>query len=153
MSTHILHKKYKVIVARIIITRDIAASLDKIWGIISDIDNEPRYWHGTKSVKNIRKDGNTVEREIVMAFRESKYREIVVLDPKKSVKANIIDGILRGTEKDIIVISNGADRTKIEVVWNIKLSGFKIMFATIIKKHIKQGTEDALTRIANTAAS
>lgn len=139
--------------ARIIVTRDIAASLDKIWGIISDIDNEPRYWHGTKSVKNIRKDGNTVEREIVMAFRESKCREIVVLDPKKSIKANITDGILRGTEKDIIVISNGADRTKIEVVWNIKLSGFKIMFATIIKKHIKQGTEDALTRIANTAAS
>ena len=139
--------------ARIIVTRDIAASLDKIWGIISDIDNEPRYWLGTKSVKNIRKDGNTVEREIVMAFRESKCREIVVLDPKKSVKANITDGILRGTEKDIIVKSNGADRTKIEVVWNIKLSGFKIMFATIIKKHIKQGTEDALTRIANTAAS
>jgi Polyketide cyclase / dehydrase and lipid transport len=139
--------------ARIIVTRDIAASLDKIWGIISDIDNEPRYWHGTKSVKNIRKDGNTVEREIVMVFRESKCREIVILDPKKSVKANITDGILRGTEKDIIVNSNGADRTKIEVVWNIKLSGFKIMFATIIKKHIKQGTEDALTRIANTAAS
>jgi hypothetical protein len=132
---------------RIIVTRDIAASLDKIWGIISDIDNEPRNWHGTKSVKNVRKDGNTVEREIVMAFRESKCREIVVLE------ANITDGILRGTEKDIIVISNGADRTKIEVVWNIKLSGFKIMFATIIKKHIKQGTEDALTRIANTAAS
>ena len=139
--------------ARIIVTRDIAASLDKIWGIISDIDNEPRYWHGTKSVKNIRKDVNTVEREIVMAFRESKCREIVVLDPKKSVKADITDGILRGTEKDIIVNSNGAGRTKIEVVWNIKLSGLKIMFATIIKKHIKQGTEDALTRIANTAAS
>ena len=137
----------------IVVTREIPASLDKVWDIISDIDNEPRYWHGTKSVKNIHKDGNTVQREIVIAFRESKCREIVVLDPKKSVKANITDGILRGTEKDIIVNSNGANRTKIEVVWNIKLSGFKMMFATIIKKHIKQGTEDALTRIAKTAAA
>ena len=137
----------------IVVTREIPASLDKVWSIISDIDNEPRYWHGTKSVKNIHKDGNTVQREIVIAFRESRCREIVILDPKKSVKANILDGILRGTEKDIIVNSNRPNQTKIEIVWNIKLSGFKMMFATIIKKHIKQGTEDAVTRIANTAAS
>jgi carbon monoxide dehydrogenase subunit G len=137
----------------IVVTREIPAPLDKVWSIISDIDNEPRYWYGTKSVKNIQKDGNTVQREIVISFKESKCREIVVLDPNKSVKANITDGILRGTEKDIIVNSNGPNRTKIEIVWNIKLSGFKMMFATIIKKHIKQGTEDALTRIANTAAS
>lgn len=107
----------------IVVTRETPASLDTVWGIISDIDNEPGYWHSTKSIKNIHKDGNTVEREIVIAFRETK------LDPKKSVKANVTDGILRGTEKDIIVISNGANRTKIDVVWNIKLSGFKIMFA------------------------
>jgi hypothetical protein len=137
----------------IVVTREIPAPLDKVWSIISDIDNEPRYWYGTKSVKNIQKDGNTVQREIVIAFRESKCREIVVLDPNKSVKANITDGILRGTEKDILVNSNGPNGTKIEIVWNIKLSGFKMMFATIIKKHIKQGTDDALTRIANTAAS
>ena len=137
----------------IMISREIPASLDKVWSIISDIDNEPRYWHGTKSVKNINKDGNTVEREIVIAFRESKCRELVVLDPKKSVKANIIDGIMRGTEKNIIVNSNGTNRTKIDVVWNLRISGFKKMFAMMIKEHIKKGTEDALTRIANTAAS
>ena len=137
----------------IIISREIPASLDKVWGIISDIDNEPRYWHGTKSVKNINKDGNTVEREIVIAFRESRCRELVVLDPKKSVKANIIDGIMRGTKKNIMVNSNGTNRTKIDVVWDLRISGFKKMFAMMIKKHIKQGTEDALTRITNAAAS
>ncbi|HJT48033.1 MAG TPA: SRPBCC family protein [Nitrososphaeraceae archaeon] len=135
------------------VSREIPASLDKVWGIISDIDNEPSYWHGTKSVKNIHKDGNTVEREIVIAFRESKCRELVVLDPKKSVKANIFDGIMRGTEKNIIVNSNGADKTKIDVVWNLRISGFKKVFAMMIRKHIRQGTEDALTRIANTAAA
>ena len=137
----------------IVVTQEIPAPLDKVWGIISDIDNEPRYWHGIKSVKNIHKDGNTIERDIVIAFRESKCREIVVLDPKKSVKANIIDGIMRGTEKNIMVNSNGTNRTKIDVVWNLRISGFKKMFAMMIKKHIKQGTEDALTRITNAAAS
>lgn len=141
------------VMVNIMVTREIAASLDKVWDIISDIDDEPHYWHGTKSVKNINKDGNTIEREIVIAFRESKCRELVVLDPKKSVKANIIDGIMRGTEKNIIVNSNGTNRTKIDVVWNLRISGFKKMFAMMIKKHIKQGTEDALTRITNAAAS
>ena len=154
MSPHIYKtKRYTDVMVNIMVTREIAASLDKVWDIISDIDDEPRYWHGTKSVKNINKDGNTIEREIVIAFRESKCRELVVLDPKKSVKENIIDGIMRGTEKNIIVNSNGAYRTKIDVVWNLRISGFKKMFAMMIKKHIKQGTEDALTRIANTATS
>jgi carbon monoxide dehydrogenase subunit G len=135
------------------VTREIPASLDKVWDIISDIDNEPHYWHGTKSVKNINKKGYIMEREIVMAFKESKCREIVVLDPKKSVKVNIIDGIMKGTEKNIVINSNGANKTKIDVVWNVRLSGLKRVFAMMVKKHIKEGTEDALTRIANAAAS
>jgi ribosome-associated toxin RatA of RatAB toxin-antitoxin module len=135
------------------VTREIPASLDKVWDIISDIDNEPRYWHGTKSVKNINKNGDVTEREVVIAFKESKCRETVVLDPKKSVKVNIIDGIMKGTEKNIIINSNEANKTKIDVVWNVRLSGFKRVFAMMIKKHIKEGTEDALTRISNAAAS
>jgi tRNA uridine 5-carbamoylmethylation protein Kti12 len=102
---------------------------------------------------NINKKGDITEREVVMAFKESKCREIVVLDPKKSVKVNIIDGIMKGTEKNIIISSNGANKTKIDVVWNVRLSGLKRVFAMMIKKHIKEGTEDALTRIANEAAS
>jgi ribosome-associated toxin RatA of RatAB toxin-antitoxin module len=135
------------------VTHEIPASLDKVWDIISDIDNEPRYWHGTKSVKNINKNGDVTEREVVIAFKESKCRETVVLDPKKSVKVNIIDGIMKGTEKNIIINSNEANKTKIDVVWNVRLSGFKRVFAMMIKKHIKEGTEDALTRISNAAAS
>jgi tRNA uridine 5-carbamoylmethylation protein Kti12 len=141
------------IMASIGVTREIPVSLDRVWDIISDIDNEPHYWYGTKSVMNINKKGDITEREVVMAFKESKCREIVVLDPKKSVKVNIIDGIMKGTEKNIIISSNGANKTKIDVVWNVRLSGLKRVFAMIIKKHIKQGTEDALTRIANAAAS
>jgi ribosome-associated toxin RatA of RatAB toxin-antitoxin module len=135
------------------VTREIPATLDKVWDIVSDIDNEPRYWHGTKSVKNITKKGDITEREVVIAFKESKCRELVVLDPKKSVKVDVIDGIMKGTEKNITINSNGTNKTKIDVVWNIRLSGFKRVFAIMIKKHIKEGTEDAITRIAKAATS
>jgi ribosome-associated toxin RatA of RatAB toxin-antitoxin module len=135
------------------VTREIPATLDKVWEIVSDIDNEPHYWHGTKSVKNITKKGDITEREVVIAFKESKCRELVVLDPKKSVKVDIIDGIMKGTEKNITINSNGTNKTKLDVVWNVRLSGFKRVFAIMIKKHIKEGTEDAITRIAKAATS
>jgi hypothetical protein len=38
------------------------------------------------------------------------------------------------------------------VLWDIRFAGFMGMFTGMIKKHIKQGTEDALERIATAAA-
>ena len=31
----------------------INSSQEKIWDVISDIDNEPKFWKGTKEVKNL----------------------------------------------------------------------------------------------------
>ena len=64
--------------------------------VIADIDREPEFWHGTKSIKNISKTGNIIEREAVIAFRNSICREIVELDVKKSIKVEIIEGPIKG---------------------------------------------------------
>lgn len=82
------------------VSKEIHASLDEIWNLVSDIDREPEFWHGTKSVKNIRKEGNIVERETVIAFRNAVCKEIVTLDAKNSVKKKILNGRITGT-KDI----------------------------------------------------
>ena len=124
------------------------APLDKVWDIVSDIDNEPLYWHGTKYIKNINKIGNIIEREVVIAFRKSKCKETVVLDPKKSVKVNMTNGPLEGS-KTITINSTGLDKTAVHVKWDIRLSGFMRMFTLVIKKHIREGTEEALYRIAS----
>ena len=31
----------------------INSTLEKVWDVISDIDNEPKFWKGTKEVRNI----------------------------------------------------------------------------------------------------
>jgi hypothetical protein len=49
-------------------SRDITASLDSVWDVIADFDKDPELWHGSKSIKNISKTGNIVEREVVLAF-------------------------------------------------------------------------------------
>jgi ribosome-associated toxin RatA of RatAB toxin-antitoxin module len=132
-------------------SKDIEASQEKVWDIVSDVDREPEFWHGTKSIKNIKKDDNVIEREVVIAFRNSVCREVVTLDPKKSVNIKITDGPMLGT-KNIMISAITENKTRVEVYWDIKIKGFFGLFTRMIKKHISEGTEDALQRISKAAA-
>ena len=128
-------------------SKDVAAELDSVWDIVGDIDREPEFWHGTKSIKNISKTGNIVEREVVIAFRSSKCREIVKLDNKKSINIEIIQGPIRG-KKTITLETIKNHTTKIDVEWDIKINGFYGIFTGMIKKHILKGPEEALEEIS-----
>ncbi len=131
---------------RIEASREINAPLEKVWKIASDMDNEPKYWHGTKSVKNLKVDGNTVNREVIIAFKNSKCMETVVLDPKKSIDVQITEGPMKGSK--VITLNDTGGKTKVDVVWDIKLTGMMSMFTGMVKGHIEQGTKDALERIS-----
>ena len=66
---------------------------------------------------------------------------------KKSVEIMITEGPIKGTK---IVLLNPLDnhKTRIDVVWNIKLAGFLSVFTGMVKRHIAKGTDEALVRIA-----
>jgi len=123
----------------------INSAVDKIWEIISDINNEPEFWKGTKSIRNISQEGNTTKREITIAFKDKKCLQDVTLYPKERVEAIFTKGIINGSKT--ITIQQIDDTCKLEAVWDIKLSGMMGMFTGMIKKHIQSGTEQALTEI------
>ena len=123
----------------------INSSQEKIWDVISDIDNEPKFWKGTKEVKNISKDGNHISREITIAFRDQKCLQEVTIIPKESIKAVFTKGVIVGEK--ILTLKNMNNSCELEAVWDVKLSGKMGMFTGIIKKHIKSGTEQALQEI------
>jgi len=127
-------------------SREMSAPIDRVWDIVADVDNEPQYWHGTKTVKNISKSGNTIEREVVIAFRDSKCRQTVLLNPKKSVEITITEGPMKGTK--VVTLSPSGDKTRVDVVWDIKLTGFLGMFTGMVKKHVAEGSDESLARIA-----
>lgn len=124
---------------------EINATIDKVWEIVSDIDNEPRFWKGTKQVNNISKEGNTINREIIIAFRDQKCLQQVTLEPKKKIIAKFTKGIINGEK--IITLNSTKGRTILDTEWNIKLTGVMGMFTGMIKKHIKSGTEQAMQSI------
>jgi ribosome-associated toxin RatA of RatAB toxin-antitoxin module len=128
-------------------SREVSAPLGRTWEIVADVDNEPQYWHGTKTVKNISKSGNKIEREVTIAFRDSKCRQTILLNPQKSIEIMITDGPIRGT-KTVTLSPLGNLKTRIDVVWNIKLARFLGVFTGMLKRHIAEGTDEALARIA-----
>jgi ribosome-associated toxin RatA of RatAB toxin-antitoxin module len=128
-------------------SREMSAPVDRIWNIVADVDNEPKYWRGTKTVKNISKAENKIEREVTIAFRDSKCRQTVLLTPKKSVEIMITQGPIRGT-KTVLLDPLDNYKTMIDVVWNVKLTGFLGLFTGVVKRHIAEGTDEALFRIA-----
>ena len=60
---------------------DINTTIDKVWDIVSDLDNEPKFWRGTKETKIISRDGNIVTREIIIAFRDSRCMQPITIQP------------------------------------------------------------------------
>ena len=131
--------------ARIESSVEINATCDTVWEVISDIDNEPKFWKGTKEVQNISAGKNTVEREITIAFRDQKCLQTVNLIPKEKIEAVFTKGIIDGSKT--ITITPNDRKTVLDVVWEIKLTGIMGMFTGMIKKHIKNGTEQALKSI------
>ncbi len=133
--------------ATLMLSKELTVTLDKVWDIVGDIDREPEFWHGTKSIRNISKKGNTVERDVVIAFKNSMCREIVQLDPKKRINTEILSGPIKGT-KTLTLTSIDSNATSITVNWDFELSGFYKLFSGMVRKHIHKGTEEALERIS-----
>ena len=132
-------------VTKIEVSTKIKSTVDKVWEIVSDIDNETKYWKGTKEIHNISKDGNKIKREVTIAFRDSKCLQEVTLHPKERIEAVFTKGIIQGSK--IISLKPQNEEVLLEAVWDMKLSGMMGMFTGMIKKHVKSGTEQALEAI------
>jgi len=128
---------------------DINAPVDRVWDIISDLDNEPKFWRGTKETRIISRDGNVVTREITIAFRDSKCMQKITIQPKEKIYAEFTEGIIKGSKTLTLKPKDGS--SLLEANWDVKMSGLAGMFTGIIKKHIRSGTEQALESIKQKA--
>jgi len=132
-------------VGKITVSVDLNVSIDKVWEIISDLDNEPKFWKGTKEIRNISSNENIVKREVTIAFRDQKCMQEITILPKQKIEAKFTKGIIIG--KKILNLKETQIGCNLEVIWEIKLSGMMGMFTGMITKHIQSGTEQALQAI------
>lgn len=130
--------------------RELEATVNDVWDIVSDVDKEPEYWSGLISIRNIRKERSLVEREVVVGFMGRKGTQRIELFPKESIQLTMIDGPLRGS-REIKLTRLGEKRTKIHVSWDIQFSEIPDFAQGFVRSRLEEGTKDALDKIARAA--
>ena len=129
--------------------REVDASIDDVWDIICNVDKDPDYWNGLTSIRNIRREGNLIEREVVVGFMGRKGTQRIELVPKKLIRLAMIDGPLRGS-REIRLVPLAARRTN-DVSWNIQFSAVPDFAQGFVRARLEEGTRDALDRISKAA--
>ena len=130
--------------------REVDALADEIWDIISNVDRDPEYWSGLTSIHNTRKEGNLIEREVVVGFMGRKGTQRIELFPKESIQLTMIDGPLRGS-RVMKLVPLGMMRTRIDVSWDIQFSAIPDFAQGFVRSRLEEGTREALDRIAKAA--
>jgi uncharacterized protein YndB with AHSA1/START domain len=141
------------------VSREIYAPIDQVWNVVSDIDNETKYWSTFKAIKNINTTAinmtaNTTEREVTLLtgpFGETITHQFVTVNPEKFVvETNITQGPVTGTRTLTLspLSSNMTNATKIDAIWNVDMSGIPIFARGFAKEGIMRTTEEALNKIA-----
>ena len=131
---------------------EIRATKDRVWEIISDLDHEPDYWWGTKEVRNISKEGITIDREITQNFRNHKITQKVILRPKEEIETRYLKGLTEGVK--LLKLETVGDNTqKVTAAWDVHFPGIYILLTYFIARHMRRGTTDALDRIKKASES
>lgn len=138
-------------------TREVSAPIDKVWKVVSDIDNETKYWSTVKTIRNINTTAinmtaNTTEREVTIVVGpqgDTITHQFVTVNPEQFVvETNITEGPLTGTRLLTLSPSSNVNATRIDVVWNVDLSGIPLLGRGFVQDGIMRTTEQALSNMA-----
>ncbi len=122
----------------------INAPTNKVWDVISDVDNDPTFWKGTTAMRNLTKDGTIITREVTIG-KVDRCLQTVTLFPKEGVNVRWTKGSITGT-KDLMLVPMG-DTTQLEVVLKYKLSGMASFLSGKITKDLQREADEAVQSI------
>ncbi len=128
----------------------IRADPARVWALASDLDREPEFWKGTRAVRMISRQGNVVERETTLAFRDRTQWERVTLEPPGRIVHELTAGPMRGT-KTVLVTPRDDGGVDLAAVYDVRLAGLLKLGTRPFAKHAAEGTEHALQRLKEAA--
>ena len=132
------------------VTHEISAPIDQIWNIVSNVDEESRYWPIIKDIKNINKTDNLVDREVTIGvgLQDTKTRQFVTLHPdQKLIQTNITEGPVIGTRLLTLNPISDTNATRIDVVWDLDMNKIPVFARGFANDNFMKATEDALSKI------
>ncbi|GAB6944923.1 SRPBCC family protein [Vulcanisaeta sp. JCM 14467] len=122
--------------------------LEKVWQVLSDISNMPRYWRGHREVEILSRDDDAYIVRIRFAFPGLNNRGVAKIEvhgKEKAVVINYVEGPIKGYVKNYI--SNNVLISQ----WNVRITPFFLIIKPWIKRHFMSGAGNALARIVGEA--
>jgi carbon monoxide dehydrogenase subunit G len=139
-------------VIKIVKSREVVSSIDRVWDTISNLENEKKHWPVIKNIRVLRRDGNTIEGEATIMrgpIGDVKSSQTLILDPKRLILLKITKGPMIGTRKIVLTPREGG--TRIDITWEFELEGIPEFAQSFVKNNISEVTESALIQIAKEA--
>jgi len=128
-------------------SREIFSKVDDIWGLVSDLANEAKYWSGYGDVKVVSRQERAIEIEVSFAgLEDAKGRELHLLDPKRSIATKLTGGPVVG-ERSLVLIPMSRNSTRVDVRWRFQPKGIPKFAPDLLGEEIARQTEEALNRI------
>jgi len=135
-------------VVQIKVAIEINTTLDKVWEVVSDLDNDSKFWTAITSIRNFSSENNEVKREVTLA-KINKCLQTITLYPKEKIHTEWTKGIIKGTKDIILIQRNGT--THLEVVLDYKFAGMAGFMSGKITKDIQNETQRAVEFIKEKA--
>jgi uncharacterized protein YndB with AHSA1/START domain len=137
-------------------SQEVSAPVEKVWPLVSDLENEQKYWTTLRDVRILgKKDDFTVEREATIRrgpMGDAKSFQTLSIDPSnKSSTLTLTKGPMLGSRKIILTSLDGGGKTKIDAAWQFEIKGIPGFAQGFVKDSISEATEKALAAIAEEA--
>jgi ribosome-associated toxin RatA of RatAB toxin-antitoxin module len=121
---------------------DFSGDPEAVWVRVSDVERIPEYWHGTKALKVVERQGGKVVADARFAFGGSGRVEISADPASKTLLQRFLSGPFTGTQTVKVVGS------RLEARWDIEFHGLFKIGSGRTAGHFKSGTVHALERLS-----
>ena len=122
---------------------DFAGDPEVVWARLSDVERIPEYWHATKSLKVLEREGGKVVAAARFAFGGAGKVEISTDAAGKTLLQRFLSGPFTGTQT-VRVVGN-----RLEARWDIEFHGLFKIGSGRTAGHFKSGTVHALERLTS----
>jgi len=122
----------------------IDASPNQVWKIISEINDDSKFWKGMMKIRNLSKEGNVINREVTLKNADKCHQKIILFH-MEGIHIRWTRGAINGI-KDIMITPIGK-QTLLKVEMNYKIRGVASLFSRDVSEDLLNEAELAMQLI------
>ena len=127
------------------VSETVKAPPEKVFSLLSDFEKAPQYSNYWKSVKLVKREGNSATYETVAEAEGRKMRSVTIFTPQPNQRLDTetVDGDGKGTRMNF-TLSGVPEGTQVTLQGEMVLPGFAKLLGGLVKSRIEVGMKEEL---------